>query len=132
MRVFKVRKFARFQRGERMSDAALCRAVRDAEAGLVDADLGHGLIKQRVARPGQGKRGGYRTIIAFRIGERSVFLFGFAKSDRANLTADELASLAELGGNWLKANDEKIKEAIVADELTEVYCDEDGENENQD
>lgn len=103
MRVFKVRVFARFQRGEGMRDTALCRAVRDAEAGLIDADLGGGLIKQRVARPGKGKRGGYRAIIAYRARDRSVFLFGFAKSAKADLKPDELDELAKAGARWLPA-----------------------------
>ena len=74
-----------FQKREVIDDAALTRAVANAEIGLVDADLGGGLIKQRIARFGQGKRGGYRTIIAYRQGGRAVFLFGFAKNERDNL-----------------------------------------------
>jgi hypothetical protein len=61
-----------------------------AERGLVDADLGFGLIKQRVARQGQGRRGGYRTLMAFTVGHQTVFLYGFAKSERNNIGADEL------------------------------------------
>ena len=64
MQVYKVKVFARFQRRERIADKALANAVRNAEDGLVDADLGGGLIKQRVARPGHGKSSGYRTVIA--------------------------------------------------------------------
>ena len=60
MRVYKVKVFARFQRREHITDETLAKAVKSAEEGLVDADLGGGLIKQRVARPGQGKSGGYR------------------------------------------------------------------------
>ena len=97
MRVFKLKVFARFQRRERLGDAALCAAIRAAAAGLVDADLGGGLIKQRVARSGQGTRGGYRTIVAFRRGDRAVFLFGFAKSDEANVERGEIARLARFG-----------------------------------
>lgn len=63
VRVFKVKGFARFQRRERIADSALARVVRNAEDGLVDADLGGGLVKQRIARPGQGKSGGFRTVI---------------------------------------------------------------------
>ena len=64
-------------------------AIARAEKGLVDADLGGGVLKQRIARPGRGKSGGYRTIIFFRQGDRAVFAYGFAKSDRANLDAEE-------------------------------------------
>jgi hypothetical protein len=80
--------------------------VRDAEAGSIDADLGGGLIKQRAARPGQGKRSGYRTVIAYRRAERAVFLYGFAKSARANIDADELAALRRRGAGLLSAPEE--------------------------
>lgn len=129
MRVFKVKVFTRFQRGEGMRDKALAKAVRDAERGLIDADLGGGLIKQRVARPGQGKRGGYRTIIAYRAWDRSAFLFGFAKSAKADLKPDEQAELARVGARWLKASDQEIAAAIADDELREVDYGEEDENE---
>jgi hypothetical protein len=70
------------QRRERIADTALLEAMRMAERGLVDADLGGGLIKQRIARPGQGKSGGFRTLIAYRRGERAVFQFGFVVPQR--------------------------------------------------
>ena len=85
MRVFKAKGFARFARRERVSDVVLCDAVRRAERGLLDADLGGGIIKQRVARPGQGRSGGYRVLIAYRAKTRSAFLFGFAKSAHAGM-----------------------------------------------
>ncbi len=122
MRVFKVKVFARFQRGERLGDNALCQAVHDAGAGLIDADLGSGLIKLRLARPGQGKRGGYRTILAYRMQDRAVFLFGFAKSGKANLQPDELADLVKAGARWLHAQDDVIEAAIIAGSLMEVDC----------
>ena len=122
MRVFKVKVFARFQRGERLSDNALCQAVHDAEAGLIDADLGSGLIKLRLARPGQGKRGGYRTILAYRMRDRAVFLFGFAKSGKAKLEPDELADLVQAGARWLHAKDDVIGAAIIDARLMEVDC----------
>ena len=81
MRIFKVKTFARFAKREQMTDASLSVAIHQAERGLIDADLGIGLIKFRVARQGQGKRGGYRVLIAFRSRLRTVFLFGFVKSD---------------------------------------------------
>ena len=126
MRVYRLKAFGRFQRRERIADKALAKAVRDAESGLVDADLGGGLIKQRVARPGQGKSGGYRTVIAYRRGNRAVFLFGFAKSERANLDDDELAYWQRVGRSYLGLDDDGIEAAIAEDELTEVsYGDED-------
>jgi hypothetical protein len=120
--VLKTKGFVRFQRKQGVSDKALCKAVWDAESGLIDADLGHGLIKQRVARPGQGKRGGYRTIIAYRMKKRSVFLFGFAKSGKANLDADEVSELAKRGAVWLDASNAVIQRALAMEELKEVDC----------
>ncbi len=129
MRVFKVRAFARFQRKERIADAALVRAVRDIEAGLIDADLGQGLIKQRVARAGQGKSRGFRTIIAVRKQDRAVFLLGYAKSDKADLDPDEHAELARRGEVWLKAQWRVIETAIAEERLAEIELDDEGEAE---
>ena len=129
MRVFKEKGFTRFQRKEGISERALCKAMRDAAAGLIDADLGRGLIKQRVARPGMGKRGGYRTIIAYRMKKRAVFQFGFAKSGKASLEPDELAELAKRGAVWLGASEAVIERAITTDELKEVDCGEDGQKQ---
>jgi hypothetical protein len=120
MQLYKLKAFARFQRREQIADKALEKAVRAAEDGLVDADLGGGLIKQRVARRGQGKSGGYRTIVAYQRGSRAVFLFGFAKSDRENLDDDELAYWRRVGRAYLGLDDDGLEAAITADELMEV------------
>ena len=89
MRVFKSRWFQRFARKEGIADAALCEAIVRAEKGQIDADLGGGVIKQRIARPGQGRSKGYRTIILFRRGAKAFFVYGFAKSRRANIDDEE-------------------------------------------
>jgi hypothetical protein len=120
MRVYKIKGFARFQRRERITDRALVEALLAAERGLVDAHLGGGLIKQRVARPGQGKSGGFRTLIAYRRSERAVFLFGFAKNERANIDDDELQEWRHVGRLYLALDERKIEAAITAQELTEV------------
>jgi DNA-binding transcriptional regulator YiaG len=105
VKVFATKPMARFIRREKISSSSLIEAIHRAEAGLIDADLGGGLIKQRVARPGQGRSGGYRTIIAFRRSGRAVFLYGFAKNERDNITSDELAELRKVGNNWLMASE---------------------------
>ena len=120
LRIYKLKAFARFQRREGITDVGLAKAVRSAEEGLVDADLGGGLNKQRVARAGQGKSGGYRTVLAFRHGERSVFLYGFAKSERANIDDDELEALRDIARTYLALDVKKIEAAIAAGELLEV------------
>jgi len=116
--------FRRFQRKEVIEDDALRGAIRRAGRGVVDADLGGGLIKQRVARKGQGRSGGFRTIIAFRTGMRAVFLHGFAKSHKENIADDELAALRQIGGNLLRADEEELERMIADDRLTELTYDE--------
>ena len=100
-------------------DASLSEAIERAGQGLVDADLGGGVIKQRVARQGQGRRDGYRTLIAYRFGDFAVFLFGFAKSDRDNVTAAELEVLKTNAAQWL-GDARKIAKDAKAGILIEV------------
>ena len=92
MRGFKTKAFARFAAREGLEDAALCQAVRRAGKELIDADLGGGVIKQRIARKGGGRSGGFRTILLFRRGELAFFVCRFAKSDRENQRRDELVT----------------------------------------
>ena len=118
--VFKTKWLARFARRERITDTSLREAIERVERGLIDADLGGGLIKQRVAREGQGRSGGYRMLVAYRGQVRAVFLYGFAKNEQDNIGPDELASLREIAGAWLNADEERIAAAIKAKELQEV------------
>lgn len=124
MRVFKTKGFARFARQEAISDDALEKAIRQAEHGLIDADLHGGLIKLRIARPGGGKRGGYRTLIAYRQGARAVFLFGFAKSERDNISPDQLADLRAVASDILNRTDNEIEDDLEEARLQEVDYDE--------
>jgi len=126
MRVFTNAWFEKFARKERITDAMLCQAIRRAESGLIDADLGGGLIKQRVARPGAGKSGGYRTLVLFRIDHRAVFAFGFSKNDRANIGADEEAMLQKAAKLVLGLPDEAMSKEVESGRLREVKCDEQG------
>ena len=122
MRVFATRVFDRFARKERLGDQRLCEAIARAGRGLVDADLGGSLIKQRVARQGGGRSGGYRTIIAFRAAQRSVFLYGFAKNERDNIDDRELNDLKALARHFLAFSDSQIAMALAQAELREVTC----------
>ena len=87
---------------------------------MVDADLGGGVIKQRIAREGQGRSGGYRTLLALRSKTRAVFLYGFAKSERDNIEDDELTTSQEIAAGWLAADDKRIENAIATKILQEV------------
>lgn len=124
MKVLKRKDFARWQASERLPDTALCKAVQEMESGLVDADLGGFLCKKRVARPGGGKSGGYRTLLAARIGHRYVFLHGFPKSDKANITQDERKALQFAGKVFLELSAEDLTKALNVGVLLEVSCEE--------
>jgi len=128
VRVFKTRAFARFMRSEGITDDALREAIARAERGLIDADLGGGVIKQRVPRPGQGRSGGFRTLIAFKAGQRSVFLFGFAKNDQDNIDGGELRVLRKAAAEMLRWNDKQIAATLASGAWTEVF---DGREEVQ-
>jgi len=120
VRVFKSKHFSRYARKEGIEDTALSDAIREIEKGLVDAVLGGGLVKKRVAREGSGKSSGYRTIIAFSSGQRSLFLYGFAKSDRDNIGDDELRELRKLAQLFLGLKDDEITSALEIDRIEEV------------
>jgi hypothetical protein len=109
---------ARTHRGRRLAGGN-----RPAEIGLIDADLGGGLIKQRVARQGKGRSGGYRAVIAYRTGRRAVFIFGLAKSDRENFTEKDLETARDIGRIWIPAPDEQIACGIRDGQLIEVPYD---------
>ncbi len=127
VRIFKTKWLARFARREGISDNSLCEAIERAESSLIDADLGGGLIKQRVARQGQGRSGGYRMIVGYRVKDRAVFLLGFAKNERENIEDDELRSLREVAQKWLTADAARIQKELELGNLQEINHDEEGE-----
>ena len=116
MRVFKTKDFARFARKERI-------AIARANRGQIDADLGGGVIKQRVPRRGQGRSGGYRTLIAYRSAERSVFMLGFAKSDQDSIDADDLEKLKAAARVVLNFSEADIREHLADRRWLEIECD---------
>jgi hypothetical protein len=102
-------------------------AIERAELGVIDVDLGGGLIKQRVARPGQGRSGGYRMIVGYRVQSRAVFLLGFAKNERENIKDEELRDLRELARGWLAADRAQIQKELELGNLQEINGDEENE-----
>jgi hypothetical protein len=114
----------RFAKKASIGDAALYEAIRDAERGLIAANLGGGVIKQRIARAGRGKSAGFRALIVFRAGERAFFVHGFAKNEKDNVNNDELATLKRLASELLGVDDEAIHRVVASGTLTGVTCDE--------
>lgn len=129
MSVFETKVFARFARRAGLSPDQLLDAARQVEAGKFDADLGGGVFKQRVARDGGGKSGGFRTIIVFRAGGHSFFVHGFAKNQKANVSAKELKALKALARVLLGLDDQALATALAAGELVEIGAGSDGDDQ---
>ena len=123
MTAFKTKAFARFARKARLGDDSLIAAAMEVAAGKFDADLGGYVFKQRIARPGGGKSGGFRTILLFRMGGHCFFAHGFAKSGKANVTARELAALKKLAALLLGFSEAELDVAVAAGELMKVNDD---------
>lgn len=122
-RVFKTRHFGRWLRKSGLSDRALCQAVKEMIAGLIDADLGGGLVKKRVGLPGRGKRGGARTLVATNKGSRWFFVFGFEKNERANISGEELEALQDLAADLLARTSAQLGAAVADGTLQEICHD---------
>ncbi len=123
-RIFKNRWFVRFARQQKIEDADLCKAVSNAQRGVIDAILGGGVIKQRIARANEGKSGGFRSIILFRVSQHSFFVYGFAKNERDNIRDDELKAFKRAAEISLAFDDVELEKLLAAGELTEVQCNE--------
>lgn len=125
IRIWKNKTFARFADDEGISDAALCQAIEEV-AQEKAVSLGGNVYKARVARPGAGKSGGYRTLICFRPkpSERAFFVFGFAKNERDNISDKELRAFRELANKLLRRTEDELNAAVKGGELIEVFCNE--------
>ncbi len=126
MRAFKTKAFAKWARGQGLSDDVLAIAVAEMEKGLIDAQLGGQVVKKRVRLPGRGKRGGTRTLVAFRKGKRAFFVEGFARNERANISNLELKVLKLLAKQLLGYGPAKLAIALGAGELIEIEVNDDG------
>lgn len=123
MSIYKTRWFDKWAGKQGLTSASLCTAVREMSAGLYEADLGGGLLKKRVARPGQGKRGGFRTLVATKQSGRWIFVYGFPKNERSNIDKDEEEALKRLATHLLGLTDQAVATAVRAGELIGVVCD---------
>ena len=111
-RIFKTRSFARWMRKTELRDAALCKAAAEMAQGLIDADLGSGVVKKRVALPGRGKSGSTRTLVATNKGSRWFFVFGFEKNERDNIQNDELEALQTLAADLLTLSGSQLDSQV--------------------
>lgn len=131
VRIFKTKYFQRFATKANINDDALRDAIDRALNGQIDADLGGSVIKQRVARQGQGKSGGFRTIILFRHEDKAFFAYGFAKSDQDNISKKELAGFRDLAQEMLAYDDDQLTTALTAGAIVEVENPNDEQDDDQ-
>jgi hypothetical protein len=120
MRIFKTAWFVRFARGEGISDDLLREAIRRAKRGQIDAQLGGEVVKQRLPKPGQGRSGGYRAIILFRLEGRAVYAYGYAKNRRAGLRPDEVAQFKRMAAQVLALTETQLELLIARGQFEEV------------
>lgn len=130
MKIYKTHWFDRWAKKQGLSTQALCEAVREMKDGLYEADLGGGLLKKRIARQGQGKSGGFRTLIATNKSSRWIFVFGFSKNTRSNIDKDEELALKKLAEHLLTLTQQALEKAQNANELIEVNCNEENKISN--
>ncbi len=131
-RVFKTRHFSRWMRKTELTDLALCSAVAEMATGLVDADLGGGILKKRIALPGRGKSGSVRTLVATNKGSRWFLVFGFEKNERANVDAREVEALQRIATDLLALSPSELDAHVASDALKEICHDSEEEGREQD
>ncbi len=124
MQVYKSKWFTKWADKEDLTDRDLSAAVEEMANGLIDADLGGHVMKKRVALQGQGKSGGARTLLAFKVGEQAFFMYGFAKNQQDNISAKELKALKAIAKQVLGYTPVQLKMVLNAGEFIEVNHDE--------
>ena len=122
MRVFKVSWFTRFAAKEGISDSELVSIVDNIlETGQADANLGSGVYKVRIARPGKGKSGGFRSVVFFKSGSLTFYVYGFAKSDRGDISPKELAKFKEAAKDLLSLSDDQLNKLLQTGRYQEIW-----------
>lgn len=121
MQIYKTKTFTKWQKKEVVNDNELYLAILEMESGLIDANLGKGLYKKRIAKPGFGKRSSYRTIVASKLDNQWFYMFGFSKNEKDNISERELLSLIEVSQQLFRLSDLEIKQLISEQKIFEVY-----------
>ncbi len=120
MRIFKTRYFAKWMSKSELTDQALIQAVTEMQQGLIDADLGSGLVKKRIGIAGRGKRGGVRTLITTNKDDRWFFVYGFEKNAVDNISHKAIAGLQDLASDLLSFDDSQINAAVIKEVIEEI------------
>jgi hypothetical protein len=120
MEIYKTKVFDRWAKKQDLNDKSFCDAIKEMENGLYEADLGGGLFKKRVARQGQGKRSGFRTLVATNKGDRWIFVYGFSKNERSNIDNDEEVALKKIANQLLSLTQIELEKLQSSKELLRI------------
>src|SRR5690242_9830341 len=120
MHIFKYKPFSRWAKDLKLNDEVLLKVVDELEKGLYDASLGGGVYKKRVAIAKRGKRDGARTIVAFKAADRAIFMYGYTKNEKVNITASEQEALKKLARVYFNYSEHQLHEAVEKNELVEI------------
>jgi hypothetical protein len=120
MRIFQYNSFRRWAKDEGLTDADLRTVIKEMEEGLIGDNLGGNVYKKRVKLEGRGKRGGARTIIAYKTEEKAFFIVGFAKNEKDNIDTNEKIALKRFAKELLGYSDQQLLKAVTAGELYEI------------
>lgn len=123
MRIFKNKWFSHWAQKEKISDDILIKTAKEVDSGAVEANLGGFLFKKRLSKPGAGKSGGYRVLIAYKNDDRTIFLFAFAKGQRSNISDKEKAALKIIAKDFMAATQKQLKAMIDEGSIWEVKND---------
>lgn len=120
-RIFKTRVFERWMQKVELSDALILNAVAEMERGLIDADLGGGVFKKRIALPNRGKSGSVRALIATNKNDRWFFVLGFEKNQKDNIGKTELNALKESAKTMLTLSEAQLDLVLTTHSLKEIH-----------
>jgi len=112
--------FKKWAKKSKITDQDLLDTVDNLIKGLSTADLGSNLFKIRVKREHSGKSSGFRTIVVYKENERAIFLYGFGKNEKDNISKTELLYFKKLGNDFLTLDKNQIKQLIEAKSLFEI------------
>ena len=120
MRIYKTKIFHKWIKANKITGGILKDTTKEIVAGLIDVHLGGGVYKKRIQTTNKGKSGGARVILAYKEGDRVVFLYGFNKNERDNITNKEKEAFKKLANFYLNLTDLVINKALLIQELMEV------------
>ena len=124
MRILKNKPFSQWAKKLKMTDKILATAVNEMANGLYEASLGGHIYKKRLPLGHKGKSGGARTIAAFKVNDKAIFIYGFSKGDKSNITKKEEDGLKDLAKVYFGYNEDQINMAIKSGVLIEVHTNE--------